>query len=176
MLAQFRNPLQIINHHTKPKDPEISFESFRRAYPSAFLHQEPINIMTSVHCELRVAMHMIKSSAETPAPIEIGVSKQCCYLCGKFLEKINKHCQKQFVVSVLQGKAYAGWRFPPETPLDLQRAIDQLVTKEVDELRRFADSKRRTNSFPTADSRDEARSHDRKIAVSWADFISCNEC
>ena len=47
-------------------------------------------------------------------------------------------------------------RFPPETPLVLQRAIMKLVRKEFDELRRcFAESKRRRYSFSTADSSGE---------------------
>lgn len=79
-------------------------------------------------------------------------------------------------MSGLQGKAQAGWRFPPETPLDLQRAIIALLKKEVDELRHFADSKRRSDSFPTADSGDEARAHDREIEVSPDDFFGYDEC
>lgn len=47
-------------------------------------------------------------------------------------------------------------RFPPETPLVLQRVIMKLVRKEFDELRRcFAESKRRRDSFSTADSSGE---------------------
>lgn len=68
-------------------------------------------------------------------------------MCGAFIKEINENCQTQFVVSGLQGKAQAGWRFPPETPLDLQKAIMELVKKEIDELRYFADSKRRSDSF-----------------------------
>ncbi len=97
-------------------------------------------------------------------------------MCGAFIKKINENCQKQFVVSGLQGKAQAGWRFPPETPLDLQRTIIELLKKEVDELRHFADSKRRSDSFPTADSGDEARAHDREIEVSPDDFFGYDEC
>lgn len=82
-----RNPLQVIDHYKKPEDPEISIESFKRAYPSAYLHPETINITASVHCELTVAMHKIKSSAENLVPIEIGVSKHCCHMCGAFIKK-----------------------------------------------------------------------------------------
>lgn len=85
---------------------------------------------------------------------------------GRFIEKFNGHYQKQFVVvsDRLQGgrKAHeAGWRFPLETPPDVQRDIMELVKKEVDELRSFADSKRRRSDFsPTenlGDEGDEAR-------------------
>lgn len=168
--------MQIINQHKKPEDPEISFESFKRAYPSVLLHPEQINITASVHCELTVAMHKLKNSAENLVPVEVGVSKHCCHMCGVFIKKINEDCQKQFLVSGLQGKAQAGWRFPPETPLGLQRAIIELVKKEVDELRYFADSRRRSDSFPTADSGDEARAHDREIEVSPDDIFDFDEC
>lgn len=65
---------------------------------------------------------------------------------------------------------------PPGTPLDLQRPIIGLVKKEVDQLRYCANSKRRSNSFPTADSRDEARAYDREIEVSPDDFFGYDEC
>lgn len=172
MLAQVRNPLQVTNHHKTSKDPEISIESFKRTYPSAILHPDPINVTASVHCELTVAMHRIKSSVENSAPIEIGVSKHSCYLCGKLIRKINKHFRMKFVVSGLQGKTHAGWRFPLETPLDLQRAIMKALNKEIVELRHFAYSKRRSDSFPTADSGDEARANDRKIGLCVADVFS----
>lgn len=43
-------------------------------------------------------------------------------------------------------------RFPPETPLVLQRAIMKLMRKEFDELRRcFAESKPRRDSFGEID-------------------------
>lgn len=176
MLAQVRNPLQVLNHHRKPEDPEISIENFRVAYPSAPLHPKPINIMASVHCELTVAMHKMKRLGNNLSPIEIGVSKHCCYMCGTFIGKINESCKQKLLVSGLQGKAHAGWRFPPETPLDLQRAITNLVRKEVDELRYFADSKRRSDSFPTADSEDEDRADDREIELSEDDVEDFDEC
>lgn len=52
----------------------------------------------------------------------------------------------------------------------------ELVKKEIDELRYFADSKRRSDSFPTADSGNEARAHDRVIKVSPDDFFRYEEC
>lgn len=176
MLAQVRNPLQVLNHHRTPEDPEISIEGFRVAYPSAPLHPEPINITASVHCELTVAMHRIKISGNNLSSIEIGVSKHCCYMCGTFIRIINESSKQQLLVSGLQGKAHAGWRFPPETPLDLQRAVMNLVRKEVDELRYFAHSKRRSDSFPTADSEDEERTDDREIELSEGDAEEFDEC
>ena len=59
--------------------------------------------------------------------------------------------------------------FPSETPLDLQRAIMKLVRKEIDELRCFVESKRRSDSFPTADSGDEERAGDWEIDLSSND-------
>lgn len=64
----------------------------------------------------------------------------------------------------------AGWRFPPGTPLDIHRSIMDLVRKEVDELRYFADPKRRSDSFPTGDSGDEERAGDREIDLSEDDM------
>lgn len=52
----------------------------------------------------------------------------------------------------------------------------ELVKKEVDELRYFADPKRRSDSFPTADSGDEARAHDLGIEVSPDYFFCYDEC
>lgn len=165
MLAQVRNPLQILNHHRAPKDPEISTANFKKAYPSVKLHSEPINLKTSVHCELTVAMHKIKDSDTNLSPIEIGVSKHCCHMCAVFIKKINESCEQKLLVSGLQGKAQAGWRFPPETPLDIQKSIMDLVRKEVDELRCFTESKRRSDSYPTGYSGDEARVNYRKKKV-----------
>lgn len=148
-------------------------ENFRVAYPSAPLHPKPINISASVHCELTVAMHKMKRLGNNLSPIEIGVSKRCCYLCGTFIGKINESGKQQLLVSGLQGKTYAGWRFPPETPLHLQRAITNLARKEVDELRSFADSK---HSFPTADSEDEDRADEQNIELSEDDVKDLDEC
>lgn len=64
----------------------------------------------------------------------------------------------------------------PETPLDLQRTFMELVKKEFDSLRCFADSKVRSDSFPTENSGDEARACDREIEVSPADFFRYLEC
>ena len=134
------------------------------------LHSKPINIKASVHCELTVAMHKMKGSGNNSSPIEIGVSKHCCYMCGTFIRKTNESCEQKLLVSGLQGKTQAGWRFPPETPLDLQKAIMDLMRKEVDELRCFAESKRRSDSFPTGDSGDEERADDREKNLSVDDI------
>lgn len=175
MLVQVRNPLQVLNHHRKSEDPEILVESFKMAYPSASLHPEPINIMASVHCELTVAMHKIRGSVNYFLLIEIGVSKHCCYMCGAFIKKINTNSQKKLFVSGLQGKTYVRWRFPSEAPLDLQRVIMKLGRKEIDELRCFVESKRRSDSFPTADSGDEERAGDWEIDLSSDDAEDFDE-
>lgn len=65
---------------------------------------------------------------------------------------------------------------PPKTPLDLQRAIIELVNKEVKELRSLADVKHRSDSYPTLDSGDESRAHDREIEVSPDDIFGFDEC
>lgn len=115
-------------------------------------------------------MQKIKNSAENLIPTEIGVSKHCCHICfGRLSKKSTKIAKSNLSIPGYK-KAQAGWRFPPGTPLDLQRRIIELVKKEVDQLRYFADSKRRSNSFPTADSGDEAIACDREIEVSPDDF------
>lgn len=168
--------MYIINYYKNPEDPDISLERFKRAYPSVFLHPKPIKITASVHCELTVVMHKLTNSAENLIPVEGGVSKLCCHMCGAFIKKIDETCQKQIFVSGLQGKVQAGWRFPPATPLGLQRAIIELVKKEVDELRYFANLNGRSDSYPTPDSDDEARASDREIEVSPGDFFGYDEC
>lgn len=90
--------------------------------------------------------------------------------------KLPKIAKSNSFVSGLQGKAHAGWRFPPDTPLDLLKALMELVKKEVDELRYFADPKRRSDSFPTADSGGEAIAHDLGIEVSPDYFFRYDEC
>lgn len=117
-----------------------------------------------------MAMHKIKGSGNNLSPIEIGVSKHCCYLCEKFIKKLNASREQKLLVSGLQGKTQTGWRFPPETPLDLQKAIMDRVRKEVDELRYFAESKYRSDSFPTGDSEDEERADDREKKLSADDI------
>ena len=91
-------------------------------------------------------------------------------MCGIFIKKFNEGRKQQLLVSGLQGKAQAGWIFPPGTLLDLQRTIMDLVRKKVDELRYFADSKRSSNSFLTKDSGDEERADDREIWLSEDDM------
>lgn len=71
----------------KARNPEISTESFKRAYASAILHLEPINITASVRCKITVSMQKIKRSAKN---------------------------------------------IFPETPMDLQRTVMELVKKEFD--------------------------------------------
>lgn len=93
--------MQILNWYSE--DPEISLEKFKRAYPSIFLHPKPINITTSVYCELTVAMHQLRNSAEIFVPIEVGVSKHCCHMYAAFIKKINETSEMQIVVSGLQG-------------------------------------------------------------------------
>lgn len=73
-------------------------------------------------------------------------------------------------MSGLQGKTQAGWRFPPETPLDLQKAIMDRVRKEADELRYFVESRYMIGSFPTGDSGDEERADDREKTLSVDDI------
>lgn len=90
--------------------------------------------------------------------------------------KLTKIAKSNSFVSGLQGKAHAGWRFPPDTPLDPLKPIMELVQKEVDELWYFADPERRSDSFPTADSGDEARAHDLGIEVSPDYFFRYDEC
>lgn len=51
------------------------------------------------------------------------------------------------------------------TLLHAQKAIVDLVRKEVDELRCFARSKRRSDSYPTGDSGDEAKADYRKKKI-----------
>lgn len=88
------------------------------------------------------------------SPIEIGLSQHCYHMYGVFTKEINKTSRVQ-LVSGLQGKAQAGWRSPPETPLYFQRAITKLAGSKVDEFRCYADTVRRSDFFPTEDSGDE---------------------
>lgn len=165
--------MQVLNHYRTPEDPETSIENFGMAYPSASLHSEPINITASVHCELTVAMHKIKGSGGSLSPIEIGVSKECCYFCGAFIGEINKNRKQRLLVSGMEGKVHSGWRFLPETPLHFQAAIVKLVTKEVDGLKYFADSVCWSNVFPTPDFED---ANDWEIELSVDDIKALYEC
>lgn len=92
---------------------------------------------------------MIKGLNVDSSPIEIGMSKHCCHMCAMFIKEINKISRMQLLVSGLRGKAQPGWRFPPETPLYVQRAITKQARNEVDELGCYADTKGRSDSFPT---------------------------
>ena len=65
---------------------------------------------------------------------------------------------------------------PSGNTVDLQRTIMNLVRKEVDELRYFADSKRRSDSFPNADSGNEERADDWEIELSEDDAEDFDEC
>lgn len=59
--------------------------------------------------------------------------------------------------------------------MDLQRAIIKLVRKEIDELRCFVESQRRSDSFPTADFGDGERADDWKIDLSSDDAEDFDE-
>lgn len=79
-------------------------------------------------------------------------------------------------MSGLRRKAQPGCRFPPETPLYVQRAITKLARKEVDELRCNADTKRRSDSFPTEVSGDEETTDYREGDMSVECVKDFDEC
>lgn len=107
-------------------------------------------ITTSVHCELTILVYMMTSSVNF---IKIGVSKHCCWLCEQYMnafQELNKN-QRRTIVSGFQGKIHSGWLLPPGTPLTIQLGVQEVLEKEVNEIRAKIRAKRRSDSFPAED-------------------------
>ncbi|KAG8948490.1 hypothetical protein FRC04_009698 [Tulasnella sp. 424] len=83
-------------------DDEASLEPWERLFPSS-----------SVHCEARLASIMYQKQN-----LAIGVSKRCCYCCGRLLNKLG--FQKDNISD--HGKIYA-WAPPPQLSDEVKEHI-----------------------------------------------------
>lgn len=72
-------------------------------------------------------------------------------MCGVFIKEIKHNFPKAIGSVWTTGKGAGRMEIPPppKTPPYVQKAITELAKKEVDELRCYADTKRRSDSFPT---------------------------
>lgn len=105
--------------------------------PTGSLNQR--EVITSAHCELTLALHMLKSpkSNASRRTIEIGLSKAKCYWCHHYLAFLNHHSSKQngphIVSRATHGKKTEGWSLPAG-PAQVTRDFLQLVGTEMQEL------------------------------------------
>lgn len=85
---------------------------------------------TSVHCESMLAVAFVNAYAksQTPALLEIGVSKSCCWLCREFINLLRLHYPYLRIDTPgCHGKLTAGWRLPEETPQEVSNAMKKRV-------------------------------------------------
>ena len=79
-----------------------------------------------VHCECALAIEMRKYTVE---PLEIGVSKDCCWPCMQFLKEYSKE-SGGIRLSGTNGKTYQNWLFPLDTSHDLYRTVEDMARLE----------------------------------------------
>lgn len=80
-----------------------------------------------VHCECALAVEMRKTTSE---PLEIGVSKDCCWPCLEFL-RVYAQQSGGICLSASHGKTYQSWLFPPDVSHHLH---DMMQAKAREEL------------------------------------------
>jgi hypothetical protein len=104
--------------------------------------QQTIN--TSHHPELTLASYFLSKKEKeepkttdpsSPQSIEIGISKGPCWLCQQYIEQLDRLHHLRIVTTQNQGKIYAGWTVPPNTSDALRGAVQDIIQREVVDLR-----------------------------------------
>ncbi|KAI9651457.1 MAG: hypothetical protein M1829_002811 [Trizodia sp. TS-e1964] len=80
----------------------------------------------TVHCECTLAAGLL---LRLPSflPLEIGVSKQCCWACAQFLDILSQylHSKGRGIIKIARChlKTYAGWKMPNIGHLNVDEAL-----------------------------------------------------
>lgn len=90
------------------------------------------------------------------AYVEIGVSKGSCWMCEKFLAHIRTR-GLQFLVTGFHGKLQPGWMCPPNASPQDSDAVAARVGDALKEIIEHVLNRRRSDSFPHADSDGESK-------------------
>lgn len=151
----------------------IKWDDLINAFPILRDEKKPageVKVTTSVHCECTVAVHMLRKLRERPLnrPVEIGIYKYSCWLCGKYLKYLSRGSLVQFVVSGFQGKIQPGW-MPPSSPPSARNSMAELVEREVNEIIETTERKRRSDSFPTLGSPETSAEYQWTEDQPWLD-------
>lgn len=88
--------------------------------------------------------------------VEIGVSKGCFWLCEKFLDHLRAR-GLQFLVTGFHGKLQPGWMCPPTASAQDGDAVAALVADALKEIVERVLNRRRSDSFPHAESDGESK-------------------
>ena len=98
-----------------------------------------------VYPEYTLATHFLTphNSRASKVPLRIGVSKQCCLLCGKLLLILSKEKGKKILsdggginIFGCYEKAHSDWGFPPKLPgspthTEMTKEINRWMVKAI---------------------------------------------
>ena len=114
--------LNIVNRYAQCRDEnDISWEDLTETFPLLTNKTEPpdgnVPVTSSVHCECTISIKMLEGFQDQNLhrrSVKIGVSKQTCWLCQRYLEFLERNLNPEvkFIVSGFQGKIHAGWKPP----------------------------------------------------------------
>lgn len=133
------------------------FNQVKNHYDSAVSGDRPARdylMLTSQHCELTLALEMLKNPYGQRI-IKIGCSKASCYWCHLYLENLNEHLTSsdpatnmQVVHYATHGKRTTGWKMPEasgdvgdQVYLSIGFLMDDTLRKVTGMERRKSDSR-----------------------------------
>ncbi len=148
------SPLNIVNRCVgvmQPRLDNFSFKDIKSVAPGVRdidITQGREQFEAFVHCECALAVIM---RDRISGPLEIGVSKDCCWPCLQFLSRYSRK-PGDIVVSGTHGKIYRSWMLPPGIPQDIGRQIEECARQEFLSWLIFLNSRRTSDSHADSDS------------------------
>lgn len=126
----------------------VSERALRTAFPD--MDDRPADrlatqsVTVSVHCECTLLLAML---SDTPAMVELGVSKSSCFMCREFILAVQTRYRHLTVrVSSCHRKHVAGWSLPMVAPQGLIEHMEKRVRDEMDEVLQRATRNRKSDS------------------------------
>lgn len=125
------------------------FDQIQRSYFTAKegvgIPGAKVQVLTSQHCELTLALFMLKDPVfESQHSLKIGCSKASCHFCHIYIENLNEHLlqpepatSKQVVLFSTHGKRPTGWIMPQVKGYDeVRNESYQSIGIEVEDILR----------------------------------------
>lgn len=105
----------------------------------------------SIHAECTLAIHAIAMHREWKY-VELGISKGSCWMCQKFIHDVLAPHGVKFLVSYFHGKLQPGWMCPPLAAPHERKVMERLVSDTLMEIIERTLNRRRSDSFPLAET------------------------
>lgn len=133
ILPPILSPLHLINESAEALEPPLDHfrvKDLRGVAPSTVGESElqlgRQAVEAFVHCECALAVEMRKITME---PLEIGVSKDCCWPCMQFLKEYGKE-SGGITVSASHGKTYQSWLPPLDMSHEVQQRMEEMARSD----------------------------------------------